>query len=124
MKTFLSVAAVLTVLLGLAWLLLPESMLSAWGAPGAGVAAYMGRRYGGLFFGYSVILWLSRGSGPSATRNAILAGGAVVTTVMAIISVVGAVSGVVGPGVWGAAAIEVLLGAGFVYYFATTCKAA
>ena len=87
MKAFLSVAAVLTGLLGLAWVLLPESMLGVWSAAGAGVAAYMGRRYGGLFFGYSVMLWLSRGSGPSAARNAILAGAAVVAIVMAVVSV-------------------------------------
>jgi hypothetical protein len=124
MKAFLSVAAVLTGLLGLAWVLLPESMLGVWSAPGASVAAYMGRRYGGLFFGYSVMLWLSRGSGPSAARNAILAGAAVVAIVMAVVSVFGAVSGVVGAGVWGAAAVEVLLAAGFFYYFFTTRRAA
>ncbi len=123
MKALLSVAAIVTGLLGLAWVLVPEQMLGGWEVSAGSVAAYMGRRYGGLFFGYSVILWLTRGAGPSGARTAILAGSAVVTTVMAIVSVVGGLSRVVGSGVWGAAAIEALLAAGFGYYFFTTRKA-
>jgi len=118
MRVFLSVAAGLTLLLGVAWLFFPQSMLSSWGVQPDPVPAYIGRRYGGLFFGYSAILWLARASGPSPARTAILAGSAVVTTVMAIVSLVGALTGVVGPAVWSAVVIEALLAAGFAYYYA------
>lgn len=118
MKIFLGVAAGLTLLLGFVWLFLPQTMLSSWGVQADPITVYMGRRYGGLFFGYAAILWLAKATGPSPARTAILAGSAVVTTVMAIVSLVGVLTGVVGPAVWSAVVIEVLLAAGFVYYYA------
>jgi hypothetical protein len=120
MRTVLSAAAVVTGVLGVLWIIFPEFMLTGWGAPHAdAITVYMSRRYGGLFFGYAVIMWLGRASPPSAPRSAILAGGAVVTVVLTIVSVVGAITEVVGPAVWGAAVAEALLAAGFVYYYAT-----
>lgn len=119
MKTLFVVAAALTLLLGVAWTVLPGPMLSSWGVQADDVAAYMGRRYGGLFFGYAVILWLARASERSAARTAILAGGAIVTTVMAVLSLVGVLTGVVGPALWSAVVIEILLAAGFTYFCIT-----
>jgi hypothetical protein len=118
MKTLFSVAGVLTGLLGILWLLLPQVMLAGWGTPQAdAITLYMARRYGGQFFGYAVILWLGRTCASSPARSAILAGGAVVTFMLAIVSVGGITSGVVGPAVWSAAVIEALLAVGFVYYY-------
>lgn len=117
MKTFLTIAAALTLLLGIAWVAAPQAMYDSWNVYPDDLRAYMGRRYGGMFFGYSAMLWLARVSGPSPARTAILAGGAVVTTVMAIISIAGALSGVVGPMIWISVAIEALLAAGFIYFY-------
>jgi len=119
LKIFLGVAAGLTLLLGFVWLFLPQSMLSSWGVQGEPVTVYMARRYGGLFFGYAAILWLARASGPSPARTAILAGSAIVTAVMAIVSLIGVLTGLVGPAVWSAVVIEAFLAAGFVYYYVT-----
>lgn len=78
---------------------------------------YVGRRYGGVVLGYAAILWLARAAGPSPARTAILGGGALVTGLVTALSAGGVLSGTVGPGAWGAVAIEALLTAGFVYYF-------
>jgi hypothetical protein len=118
-KTLFSIAAGLTLLLGIVWLFLPGVMLSSWGVQADDVTVYMSRRYGGLFFGYAATLWLARASEPSRARTAILTGGAVVTTVMAVVSLVGVMTGVVGPVVWSAVVIEALLAGGFVYYCVT-----
>lgn len=120
MRFFFVVVAIFTALLGVVWVFFPETMLGSWDVKADGVAAYMGRRYGGLFFGYSVILWLSRNAGPSQLRRAILAGSAVVTGVVGILSVIGAVSRVVGPGVWGAGAAEIALAGAFGYFWFAT----
>ncbi len=119
MKTLFLVAALLTLLLGVAWTLFPGAMFASWGVEANGLAVYMGRRYGGLFFGYAVILWLSRTSEFSVARTAILAGSAIVTVVMALVILVGVATGVVGPAVWGVVGIEVLLAGGFVYFYLT-----
>ena len=119
MKTLFSVAAVLTGLLGVLWLFLPQAMLAGWGVPHPDpIAIYMARRYGALFFGYAAILWLGRASVSSPALTAILAGSAVVTVVIGIVSLVGVITGVVGPAAWAAVVVEVLLGAGFIYYYA------
>ncbi len=117
MKALFVVAAAITLLLGIAWTLFPSAMLASWGVQADATAAYMARRYGGLFFGYAAILWLSRTSEFSAARTAILAGSAVVTTVMAVVSLVGVVTRVVGPAVWGVVVVEVLLAVGFTYFY-------
>jgi len=122
MKTLFSIAAVLTALLGVGWLFFPTTMLSGWGVHGDGVAVYMARRYGGLFFGYCVILWLSRASPASETRTAILAGSLVVTAVMAVVSLVGVITGTVGPMAWSAVVVEALLAAGFAYFYYMTAR--
>jgi hypothetical protein len=116
MRLFFSAAAALCVLLGILWTVLPGSMFSGWGVAGDEVATYMARRYAALFFGYATILWLARSAEPGPAMTAILAGGAVVTSLIAIVSLVGALTGVVGPVIWSAVVIEVTLAAGFVYY--------
>ncbi len=116
MKVFFSIAAGLTLILGLAWLFAPQAMLASWGVGTEPVAVYMARRYGGLFFGYSAMLWLTREAPASAARTAILVGGAVATGVMTIVSAVGVLMGIVGSVVWSVVFVEALLAVGFTYY--------
>ncbi len=117
MKALFVATAVITFALGVAWTLFPGPMLGGWGVHGDEATTYIARRYGGLFFGYAAILWLSRRSDSSPARTAILAGSAVVTTVMAIVSVVGVVTKVVSPVVWGVVALEGLLAIGFIAFY-------
>ena len=119
-KTFFSLAAVLTSVLGVLWLFFPQAMLGAFGAPQPdAIAVYMARRYGALFFGYAATLWLGRASASSPALKAILGGGVVVSVVICIVSLVGVLfTGVVGPAVWGAGVVEALLAALFIYYYA------
>ena len=117
MKVFLSVVAVLMVLLGSGWLFFPEAMLASWSVQSDPTGVYMGRRYGGLLFGYAAILWLARAAGASAARAAILGGGTVVTALVTLLSLLGVLTGTIGPGAWGAVVIEAVLTGGFLYYF-------
>lgn len=117
MKVFLVVVAVLMVLLGAGWLFFPEAMLASWGVKSDAAGVYIGRRYGSLLFGYAAILWLGRAAGPSAARMAILGGGALVTALVAVVSLAGVLTGTIGPGAWAAVVIEALLAGGFLYYF-------
>lgn len=119
MKALFVATTCLTVLLGVGWLFFPQGMLAGWGVEGDALAVYMARRYGGLFFGYATLLWLARSAGPSPARTAILAGGLVVSVVMTLVSLLGALSGVVGPMAWAAVVVEAVLAAAFVYFFAT-----
>lgn len=114
-RTVFAVAAILTLAIGAIWLLAPDFMYGQLGVNDAGpVAIYMARRYATMFFGYSVLLWLARDIAASPAGRVIAAGGAVVATVLAGVSAWGATSGVTGPAIWGAAALEVVLAAFFV----------
>jgi hypothetical protein len=117
MKVFLSVVSALMVLLGTGWLFFPETMLRWWAVGTDATGVYLGRRYGGLLFGYAAILWLGRASGPSQARAAILGGGALVTALVTLLSLGGVLTGTIGPGAWGAVVIEAVLAGGFLYYF-------
>jgi hypothetical protein len=120
MRTFFGITAVFTLFLGVAWVFFPGAMLDSWSVRPDPATIYMSQRYGGLFFGYAVILLVSRAAGSSPARTAILAGGAVVTGVLGIISCVGVLTGVVGPFVWSAVVVEGILAAGFLYFLFTS----
>lgn len=119
MKLFFSIAAGFTFVLGVGWLFFPAILLAGFGVEAEALAIYIGRRSGVLFLGYAVILWLGRTSTASPARTAILAGGLVVSVVMAAVSLVGIFTGIVGPALWIAVVVESLLAAGFAYYYAT-----
>jgi hypothetical protein len=122
MKQFLSGVGVLMVLLGTVWLFFPEFALRQWNIEPDAAAVYIGRRCGGLLFGYAPILWLSRASGPSPARHAVLAGGTFVAGLMTLVSLLGVLSGVIGPTAWAAVVIEALLTVGFAYYAVTGAR--
>ena len=117
MKTFLSVVAVLMILLGGGWLFFPEAMLGSWSVQTDPIGVYVARRYGSLLFGYAAILWLGRSSGPSPARAAILGGGAFVSALVALVSFEGVWTRTIGRSAWGAVVVEALLAAGFIYLF-------
>ena len=117
MKLFLSVVALLMVLLGSGWLFAPESMLAQWGVHSDATGVYVGRRYGAILFGYAAILWLARSAAPSAARAAILGGGALVTALITLVSLAGVLTSTIGRGAWGAVVVEAVLTGGFLYYY-------
>lgn len=119
MTALFSISAALTAFLGVIWLFFPTTMLTLWGVEGQAnaVTIYMGQRYGGLFFGYTVVLWLARKSPPSPARSAIVAGGFVVTAVLAVVSLFGVLAGTVGPAAWTAVVVEALLAVAFGYFY-------
>jgi hypothetical protein len=121
-RLIFTIAAALTFALGTAWLLAPASMLQQWNMTADPEIVYMSRRYGGLFFGYSVILWFARLAAASPARDAIVAGAFVVTTVMTVVSLAGVLAGLTGPMVWSTVVIEGLLAAAFGYLLFTKAR--
>ena len=115
-KNLFRVAALLTLVLGLVWMLFPEAMLTGWGATASDIAIYMSRRYAALFFGYALILWLARESPQSQARRAIMAGGFVATVLMALLSLSGVLTSRITVMGLFACAIETLLAFGFGYF--------
>ncbi|MCX6543912.1 MAG: hypothetical protein NTV05_05805 [Acidobacteria bacterium] len=118
-KTLFTIGAVITGLLGVAWLFAPSFMLADWGLPDDAATVYMARRCGAMFFGYSTILWVARGASASPARRAIVTGGLVLTLVLTAVTLVGVLGGTIGPRAWIVVVIEALLAAGFGYHLTT-----
>ncbi|MEJ2083645.1 MAG: hypothetical protein P8Y94_16125 [Acidobacteriota bacterium] len=64
----------------------------------------------------------SRNAATSTARTAILSGGAVVTTVLTVVSLLGAISGVVSPAIWSTVVVEAVLATAFGYFLLTSRK--
>ena len=91
-KTLFVLAALFTLLLGLAWMLFPGALLSAWGIAGSPALIYMARRYAVLFLGNAVILWSARSAPQSPALRAIIAGSFTSTALMAFMSLDGVIN--------------------------------
>lgn len=112
-KHVFSVAAVLTFGLHMAFLLAPVIMLQQWLVGSDPATVYRSRRCGGLFLGYSTMLWLARAAEASPARHAMTTGDFVVAALMAVVSSVGVLGRSIGATAWSAVAVEVPLAAAF-----------
>lgn len=119
MKVLFSVSAVLMVVLGLTWLLVPVTAFGLWGVQPDAVSVYMGRRYAALFFGYAVILWINREASDSPAQTSILLGGLVSCVIMAVLSAMGVLTGTINASGWLAFVVETVLACGFGYFYFT-----
>jgi hypothetical protein len=117
MKILCTVASVVMLLLGLSWLLFPQSTLASWGLGSEAGMVFIARRYGAMGLGYAVILWLARNAERSPARSAILLGNAVANTAIALVSLTGVMTQTVGPAAWSAVVVEGLLALAFAFYW-------
>ena len=111
-----TIAAVLGVLFGLAFLLMPEWALSHYdvslGPDGLLTARFLGAEY----LAVGLIAWFTRNSGESVARRAIMIGFFVGFLLGTILGVVGVVSGLVNALGWSTVVINGLLALGFGYF--------
>ncbi len=114
-KKILVLAAVLTMFLGLAWMLLPDALLQAWGTGSNGVLDFMSRRYAVLFLGYTVLLWLASKSSQPETRRIVMTGSLVATSLMACTSLSAVLAGTINLSGLIAFSVEALLSLAFAY---------
>jgi len=92
MKNLFTIHALVTCLFGLALLLVPATLLAAYGItpdPGGAVVA---RLLGGAFIGLGVVAWFARGAAPSDALRAFILGVTVVSTLGCIVSIHGVLS--------------------------------
>ena len=116
-KNLFSLAAILDLLLGAAWILAPKAVLAWWGTSTSDeMLVYISRRYAIMFLGYAATLWLARNSPASDTRRALVVGGLIVTVLLAVMSLMGALDGTINAFGYLSFAIEALLAISFGYF--------
>ncbi len=118
LKNLFTIAAVLSLLFGLAFLLMPVTALSWYGPesmPAAGIL--MTRLFAASLLGVAVLAWLVRSQGASEARSAIVLGLVVMNTLGFVVSLQAQLA-VGGPNQlgWSTVAIYLLMGLGFAYF--------
>ena len=117
LKNLFTIAAVVSLLFGLAFLLMPAAALGWYGIslmPKAGIL--MSRLFAGSLLGVAVLAWLVRSLGASEARSAIVLSMVVMDTLGFIISLLAQLDGVANQMGWSTVAIYLLLGLGFAYF--------
>jgi hypothetical protein len=113
------IAAVVTFVFGLGFVLLPEQLLSIYGVNKLDPAGILiGRLFGAALLGYGALYWFARDAEDSEARRAMLIGGFVSAAVGFVAFLLAQLGGVVNGLGWVNVAIYLLLAVGFGYFLA------
>jgi hypothetical protein len=116
LNTLLAINAVVAVIFGLGFVLIPETLLSFYGVSLSAAGLYLGRLLGGAFLGYGILSWLVRDGSGHEMRAIVLA--LFVSEIIGfVITVFYQLQGVANALGWSTAAIYLLLGAAFGYHY-------
>lgn len=94
LRVLLSVYGALSVIGGALWIVIPGSLLSGFGAAGAGaVAVFLASMFGGAALGLGVMSWMARGAEPSGARHALVLGITVTNLVWGVLALMATLAG-------------------------------
>jgi hypothetical protein len=113
---FLTVAAVISALFGLSFLLLPVQLLAVYGIALETNGAWLGRYLGATYLGVGLMLWLARRTPQASAADAMLAGLFALTALGAVIALLHALSGLANALAWSTVVIYLLLALGAAYF--------
>jgi len=116
-NTFMSIAAIVAFLFGLAFLLIPTQLMTLYGVDLDPSGEYIARYLGSAFLGVGVITWFARNAKPdNDALRAIILGGFILCLTGFVASLFDVFLGVGNSVVWSTVAIYLLLGIGFGYF--------
>jgi hypothetical protein len=116
-STFMSIVAVVALIFGLSFLLLPVQTMALYGTNLDVSGQYIARYFGSAFLGISVILWMARYTKPKddATKGIVL-GGFILTLTGFVAALFDKFYGVGNSLVWLTVVLYFLFALGFGYY--------
>lgn len=117
LNTFMTIAAFLAVIFGLAFLLIPVQTMAIYGVNLDISGQFIARYLGGAFLGIGIFAWLVRNTTlKDATMQAMLLGFFIMTAVSFVAAVFDALSSLGSSLVWSTVLIYLFLAAGFGYF--------
>jgi len=117
LNVFMSISAVVALLFGLAFLLMPVQTMSMYGVALDVSGQYIARYLGSAFLGIALINWFARNSQPkNEALRAIIMGAFILTLTGFIASFFDALYGVGNSLVWSTVIIYFLLAVGYGYF--------
>jgi hypothetical protein len=117
LSTLLIINAIIAFLFGLAFVLIPEIVLSLYGVSLSVNGIYISRLLGAAFIGFGIVSWLVRNSSGSDDLRAIVFALFISETLGFFISLFYQLQGVANALGWTTVAIYLILGVGFGYFY-------
>jgi hypothetical protein len=112
----LTVAAVIAIIYGLAFVISPAWVSSLHGMASSPQSELLGRGFGAALLGLGVMAGLARNAPGSVALSAILRGSFVFNVIQAVVLLIAVTGGVISAMGWVPVVINVLLAIGFAYY--------
>ncbi len=116
LSTLFVISAIIAVLFGLVFMLIPAQLLSLYAVELNTNGIFLARLLGAALFGYGIIAWLVRDSAYSSVRSIVLAF-AVSDLIAFVIALYYQLQGIANALGWTTVAIYLLLGVGFGYFY-------
>jgi hypothetical protein len=118
-KTMAIVTGIALLALGLGYFFFGTFIVGRWGVEPTASVLLLARRIGCLYLGLALVFFLARKAPLSPARTALSAGAVVITLLLAGTGVFALSQGHAGNGILISAAIELLLGLGFLWVLLT-----
>ena len=116
LSTWLTIAAVVAVVFGLAFVLVTGPLLSFYGVTLDKAGTLVAQLFGAALIGFAVLNWFARGVTDREARQAILLANLASDTVGFVMALIGQLAGVANALGWSTVAIYLLLALGFAYF--------
>ncbi len=117
LSTLLTINTIVAGVFGLAFVLVPDTAMSLYGATLSPAGVLVARLFGAALLGYAVLSWFARNASESEARSAIVLAMFVGDALGFVVALLGQLSGVVNAVGWSTVAIYLLLALGFGYFY-------
>ena len=114
--TFMAIAAVIAIVFGLAFILVPAQLLALYGTTLDESGQWVARYLGSAFIGIAVVCWFARNAAQNGAMRAIVLGFFVLSITGLIVAVLDGLSGSGNALVWSTVVIYLFLALGFGYF--------
>ena len=116
LSTWLTIAAVVAVVFGLAFVLVTGPLLSFYGITLDKAGTLVAQLFGASLLGFAVLNWFARGVTDREARQAILLANLASDAVGFVMALIGQLAGVANALGWSTVALYLLLALGFAYF--------
>ena len=117
LKTLMIINTIVTLVFGIAFVLIPWEVYKIYGPESNDVLNYMGELFGAALIGLGVISWRAKNAESSESLNAIILGFLIGDFVGFIVALIAQLNNVVNIFGWTTVLIYLLLDMGFVYFY-------
>ncbi|MBN2029217.1 hypothetical protein JW824_03135 [bacterium] len=113
MKTLMVINTIVSLIFGIAFVLVPDTVVSLYGVVSSPQLLYIGQLFGAALIGYGVLTWLVRNTAVADARKAILPALFIADSIGFIVAIIGQIRWVVNALGWSIVAIYLLFALGF-----------